>query len=191
MEQRGCKRYPTAREDGWKSHQFQGARFGLRRLGQLKRPSGCGGADTVHQERCARSLPKHAGPLPTRCDQSDELEKVIIRSQTLRDRVSLVMVNGEMPEAGSERVVRQGRRGGAEGLTADRMGGGAETGRLAPVSEERARGAIWPEGPELRELPSPNSEDEISLVDLWLVLSLHLRRSCPGLRSRRAFVCVS
>ncbi len=52
----------------------------------------------------------------------------------------------------------------------DRVSERARTGGLAPASEEPARGAVGSEGLELRELPSPYAEDEISLVDIWLVL---------------------
>jgi len=55
-------------------------------------------------------------------------------------------------------------------LTEDRGGGGARALGLTPASEEPARTAARPEGLELRELPSRYEEDEISLVDLWLVL---------------------
>ena len=51
----------------------------------------------------------------------------------------------------------------------DRVSERARTGGLAPASEEPARGAVGSEGLELRELPSPYA-DEISLLDLWLVL---------------------
>lgn len=80
------------------------------------------------------------------------------------------MVKDEVPEAGSEPLTRQGTHGEGDILTEDRGGGRARTGRLAPASEEPARAAARPEGLELRELSSPYEEDEISLVDLWLVL---------------------
>jgi len=80
------------------------------------------------------------------------------------------MVKDEVPEAGSEPLTRQGTHGEGDILTEDRGGGRARTGRLAPASEEPARIAARPEGLELRELPSRYAEDEISLVDLWLVL---------------------
>ncbi len=80
------------------------------------------------------------------------------------------MVKDEVPEAGSEPVPRQGTHCEGDILTEDRRGGGARTGRLAPASEEPARAAVRPEGLEFRELPSPYAEDEISLIDLWLVL---------------------
>ena len=80
------------------------------------------------------------------------------------------MVKDEVPEAGSEPVPRQGTHREGDILTEDRGGGRARAGRLAPASEELARGAVGPEGLELRELLSRYEEDDISLVDLWLVL---------------------
>ncbi len=80
------------------------------------------------------------------------------------------MVKDEVPEAGSEPLTRQGTHGEGDILTEDRVSGRARPGRLAPASEEPARTAARPEGLEFRELPSRYEEDEISLVDLWLVL---------------------
>ena len=76
-----------------------------------------------------------------------------------------------MPEAGSARTAWQGRRDGGKGLAADRTGTAARSGRPAPTSEELARLSGGPEGLELRERPTRLEEDEISLVDLWLVLA--------------------
>ncbi len=55
-------------------------------------------------------------------------------------------------------------------MAADRTGRAARTGRLAPASEEPARGTVGPEGLELMVRPSRYEKDEISLVDLWLAL---------------------
>ena len=52
----------------------------------------------------------------------------------------------------------------------DRVGEGARREGLPAAREERARG---PAGPELGELPYRYEDDEISLVDLWLVLARH------------------